>query len=406
MSPTTDRTAGTTKTARPSPSLKSRRNAVLNRRGLGDASRSTMDRPTSTFWWVLAVSTGLILLGLLMVFSSSSVSDLHSGGSPWSTFVQQFVWVGIGTVVMWSMYRFPYKNWRGPFLQTTTLAVVAVNLLVAAKGQLTNGARAWLSIGWIRLQPSEFMKLAMILFFANFIAGRHRGVKVSKVVMWPMFITVCVAAGICGLQNDFGGALIFVGIGLVVMFMASIPPGQLLAGTGLLFLLGLMVMRFASRASQRLLAFFNLEANKSDLGFQVYQALLSIANGGWKGTGIGAGTSKWGYVPLAYSDFIFSVIAEELGIFGVLIVVGGFVALVLLAIQIALNAQDLQGAFIAGGIAAWFGFQAIVNIGGVVGVMPMTGLTLPFLSYGGSSMIASMAAVGLLLNVARYTKRK
>ena len=221
-----------------------------------------------------------------------------------------------------------------------------------------------------------------------------------------MFITVCVACGILGLQGDYGGALIFVGIGLIMMFMASIPLGQLLAGTGLLFVMGLAVMRFASRASQRLLAFLDLEKNKTDLGFQVYQALLSIANGGWKGTGIGAGTGKWGYVPLAYSDFIFSVIAEELGLFGVLVVIGAFTALVMLAVQIALHARDLQGAFIAGGIGAWFGFQAIVNIGGVVGIMPMTGLTLPFLSYGGSSMIASMAAVGLLLNVARYTKRK
>ena len=394
------------KESRPAPSLKARRNAVLTRRGLGDKSRSTMDKPTTTFYLVIALTIGMVLLGLLMVFSSSSVNDLHAGGSAWATFVQQLTWVGVGTVAMWTAYRFPYDRLKGPVLQTITLAVVAVNLIVILKGEITNGAKAWLSVGWVKLQPSEFLKLAMILFFANFISGRHRGVKVGKVVMWPMFATVGIACAILALQGDYGGALIFIGIGLIMMFMASIPVGQLAMGTGMMVLLGAMVLTRASRASRRLLAFLDLEGNKTDLGYQVYQALLSIANGGMKGTGIGAGTGKWGYVPLAYSDFIFSVVAEELGLFGVTAVIGGFAFFVVLSIQIAVHAKDLQGAFIAGGIGAWFGFQAIVNIGGVVGIMPMTGLTLPFLSYGGSSMIASLTAVGLLLNVARYTKRK
>jgi cell division protein FtsW len=174
---------------------------------------------------------------------------------------------------------------------------------------------------------------------------------------------------------------------------------------GFVFVSGVAVLQTAQRASERMMAFMNLEETKSDSGYQVYQSLLSIANGGWSGTGIGSGTSKWGYVPLAYSDFIFAVIAEELGLFGTLMVLGGFLFLVLFGIQVALAASDMHGAFLAGGISAWFGVQAIVNVGGVVGVLPMTGLTLPFLSYGGSSMIASMAAVGLLLNVARYAKK-
>jgi cell division protein FtsW len=190
-----------------------------------------------------------------------------------------------------------------------------------------------------------------------------------------------------------------------MMFMASLPMRHVLFTSGIVFVGGVAVLQLAQRATERMLAFMDLEATKSDSGYQVYQALLSIANGGWGGTGIGSGTSKWGYVPLAYSDFIFSVIAEELGLFGTLMVLGGFLFLVLFGIQVALAASDMHGAFIAGGVSAWFGVQAIVNIGGVVGVLPMTGLTLPFLSYGGSSMIASMAAVGLLLNVARYAKK-
>jgi cell division protein FtsW len=189
------------------------------------------------------------------------------------------------------------------------------------------------------------------------------------------------------------------------MYMSSMPLRQVAATSVGLFFVGVLVLNYAQRASERLLAFLDLEANKATSGYQVYQALLSIANGGWSGTGIGSGTSKWGYVPLAYSDFIFAVIAEELGILGTILVIGGFLLLVFFGIQIALSASDMHGAFIAGGISAWFGIQAIVNIGGVVGMMPMTGLTLPFLSYGGSSMIASLAAIGLLLNVARYAKK-
>jgi cell division protein FtsW len=176
------------------------------------------------------------------------------------------------------------------------------------------------------------------------------------------------------------------------------------ATVGLVGALGILVLTQADNASRRLLAFTDLEGTKSLDGYQVYQALLSIANGGLGGTGIGSGTSKWGYVPLAYSDFIFAVIAEELGMVGTVLVVAGFVALVYFGVQTALGARDMHGALLAGGISAWFAFQAIINIGGIIGVMPMTGLTLPFMSYGGSSLMATLVASGLLLNVARHVK--
>jgi cell division protein FtsW len=284
------------------------------------------------------------------------------------------------------------------------LTVVGLNAAVILKGALVNGARAWLDIGPFRMQPSEFMKIAVVLFCANLLSHRHRSVQITSIVLWPMIAALSVSAGLCVLQKDFGGSLIFGGVVLVMMFIAGLPARQLAATTVSLLFLGILVLNFASNASARMFAFMNLEATKDDTGYQVYQSLLSIANGGWSGTGIGSGTSKWGYVPLAYSDFIFSVIAEEMGIFGSLMVIGGFLALVIFGLQVALSAPDTHGAFIAGGISAWFGVQALVNVGGVVGALPMTGLTLPFLSYGGSSLIASMAAAGLLLNVARDVK--
>jgi cell division protein FtsW len=394
--------------SRRAPSIRERQLEVLRRTGGIDKGRNRLllEKPTPAFWWILVIVASFVLLGLVMVLSSSSVTSLHTGSSAWGMFSRQLIWVGAGFVAMWGMYRMPYENWKNYGLLTvTTLIVAGANLLVVFVGQVTNGAKAWLDIGPFRLQPSEFLKLATILFCANLLAKRHRSVDISSVVMWPMIVVLAITAGLCGLQRDFGSATIFAGFVLMMMYMASLPWKQLLITGGLVALGGVAVLQFAQRASERMLAFLDLEATKSDSGYQVYQSLLSIANGGWSGTGIGSGTSKWGYVPLAYSDFIFSVIAEELGLFGTLMVLGGFLFLVLFGIQVALAATDMHGAFLAGGISAWFGVQAIVNIGGVVGVLPMTGLTLPFLSYGGSSMIASMAAVGLLLNVARYAKK-
>lgn len=391
-----------------SQSLKERRLKVLRRTGLADKqnSRLTLEKPPAAFYWIEIIVFLFISLGLVMVLSSSSVTNLHSGSSAWSMFTKQLVWVGLGAGAGWMTYRQPYNVWKNDkLLFAFSGTIVAMNLVVLAKGQLINGAKAWLDIGPFRFQPSEFMKIATILFCANFLSSRHRAVAVKNVVLYPLLFTVAVTAGLCAAQKDFGSAIIFGGIVLAMMFMSSMPLRQVV-GTfcGMIFG-GILVLKFARRASERLLAFLDLEANKSTSGFQVYQALLSIANGGWSGTGIGSGTSKWGYVPLAYSDFIFAVVAEELGLLGTIMVIGGFILLVFFGIQVALSATDMHGAFIAGGISAWFGIQAIVNIGGVVGVMPMTGLTLPFLSYGGSSMIASMAAVGLLLNVARYAKK-
>ena len=396
----------TTETPRPAPSLKDRRVGVLRRKGSESKNRIALDKPPPAFYWILVIVACFVLLGLVMVLSSSSVTSLHTGSSSWDMFMRQSLWVIVGGCVLWFLSSVPYDTWqKQAIIMWPTIIVVGMNLAVVAKGRVIGGATAWLDIGPFRFQPSEFMKLMAILFAANLLAKRHRAIAIRAIVLWPMLFVMGITCLLCVAQKDYGSAMIFAGTLYAMMVMAGVPFSQLLVTGAGLGVLAAGVLTFAGRASERLLAYLHLEETKEDVGYQVYQALLSIANGGWSGTGIGAGTSKWGYVPLAYSDFIFSVIAEELGILGTVMVIGGFLLLVLLAIQVALSASDLYGAYIAGGVAAWFGIQAIVNIGGVVGVLPMTGLTLPFLSYGGSSMIVSMAAVGLLLNVARYSRR-
>ena len=208
-------------------------------------------------------------------------------------------------------------------------------------------------------------------------------------------------AGVSFVQGDLGSAIVLAAVVLAVGLIAGVPMLHV-ASVGLIGVLGATIEDGSDpRRFNRHAAFRDIEGNKEHLAWQSWQGLLSIANGGMTGSGIGGSNSKLGYLPLAHSDFIFAVIADELGFIGSVAVIGGFALLVWFGIQTALAAPDQFGLILAGGIAAWFGAQAIVNLGGVVGLMPVTGLTLPFFSAGGTSLFTSMVAAGLLLNVAR-----
>lgn len=394
-----------TKELKPTPSLKERRNAVVRGLGREAKSRATMGKVSGTWWAIFLIASGFVMWGLIMVFSSSAVTNLHTGDSPWRILIRQLMWVSVGLAIGLFVYRMPYETWNNTVWMWLVVGTVwFMNAVVIVKGALVNGANAWLDVFGMRIQPSEFMKLSMILLAASVLSVRHRSVQIRQVVLYPMYFVIGVPILLCFLQKDFGGALVFAGIGFVLLFVAGVPGLQLGGTLGIGVLGAALVVKYAGRASDRFTTFWNVEANKEHSGFQVWQSMLSIANGGVFGTGIGSGTSKWGYVPLAYSDFIFAVVAEEMGAGGVILLIGGFIAFAGFGIRVAIRARDRHGSFIAAGITAWFSVQAMVHIGGVVGVMPMTGLTLPFISYGGSSLVASMAATGLLLNVARVTK--
>ena len=386
-------------------SLRQRREAMLARLGLDEKHKMPLKPPTPAFWAILSVTVLFTFLGLIMVLSSSSVVSLHSGGSAWSLFARQCKWAFFGAIGMWGAYKVPYHTWRRQKWLLTFIGIsLVLNMIVPVVGRDINGARAWLQYGNFRLQPSEFMKLATVLFCADFLSKRHKYVAVRQRVLQPMLVVLALTAGLCAVQRDFGTALVFICIVLSLMVFAGIPWDQLGVSSLGVGVAGIGVLLKADNASKRLFAFRNLAETKRLDGYQVYQSLLSIANGGVGGTGIGSGTSKWGYVPLAYSDFVFAVISEELGLIGTTAVIGGYAVLVFYGVHTALRARDMHGAFIAGGISAWFGFQTFVNIGGIVGIIPMTGLTLPFMSYGGSSLMVTMIASGLLLNVARHMK--
>jgi cell division protein FtsW len=373
-------------------------------------ARSSLTRPTgpppTTYYVTGLVVAVFVMLGLVMVLSASSIQQFHKGYSPWRIFNRQAVWAILGTIALYICAKVPYTFWRR-LVVPGLLGATGLMMLpfVPGIGSEVNDARAWVSLGSFSFQPSEFLKLAVLLYCADLLTRRETEMHDLRRTLWP---TICVAAlgsGMCMLQGDLGTAIVLGAIVFAVAFIGGSPLVPM-AGAGAASLGVAMLFVFSSqRRFNRFTAFTDITGNRDHLSYQTYQAMIAIAQGGTTGAGPGRGLNKLGdFLPLAHSDFIFAVIAEELGLIGVIAVVGGFVVLTYCGVQIALAARDRFGMLLAGGIVGWFVVQTIINIGGVIGLMPVTGLTLPFFSAGGSSLFVCMAAVGLLLNVARHTK--
>ncbi|MDJ0770212.1 MAG: putative peptidoglycan glycosyltransferase FtsW [Ilumatobacter sp.] len=359
--------------------------------------------PAPGVYYVILVTVAVfVMLGLVMVLSATSANEVGGDESPYSIFNRQLLWAALGFVAMLVAMRVPYHRWRALVIPGSILAAGAMMLpFVPGVGATINDANSWVRFGSYGFQPSEILKLAAIGFLADLFARHQEELHIPNRGVVPMALVAFGCAGVSFVQGDLGSAIVLAAIVLAVGLVAGVPLLHV-AGVGAVGAVGALVAVVSDpRRFNRLAAFRDIEGNKEHLAWQSWQGLLSIANGGMTGSGIGGSNSKLGYLPLAHSDFIFAVIADELGFIGSVAVVGGFALLVWFGIQTALAAPDQFGLILAGGISAWFGVQAIVNMGGVVGLMPVTGLTLPFFSAGGTSLFISMLAAGLLLNVAR-----
>jgi cell division protein FtsW len=359
--------------------------------------------PSRYFYILAAVLTIFVLLGLVMVMSASSISEVNRGRSPWRIFQRQAMWAGLGLAGLWATMRVPLSVVRASI---APILVACFGLMflpfVPGIGLNVNGARAWVEIGQFTFQPSEFLKLAVLMFSAHLLAKRESEMHLPRRTLFPVLVVGGVAAGFCLAQGDLGSAIVLAAIVFTICFIGGAPLSALgvSGAVGALSALGFALSTPYRR--DRFTAFLDIAAHKDYLSYQTFQAMIALANGGWTGQGVGRGASKLGdYLPLAYSDFIFAVIAEELGFLGVFAVVGGFMVMAYCGMQVALAAPDRFSKLVAGGVVSWFVVQAVINIGGVIGLMPVTGLTLPFFSAGGSSLFATMTATGLLLNVAR-----
>ena len=367
------------------------------RRDRGAAPR----RRPAGFVLLLALTVVLVAIGLVMVLSASSVEALSTYGSSWVFFERQLLWVAIGTVVMAVTMRVDYRTWRRyavPALVVTFVLLFAV--LVPGVGVTVGGSSRWVGFGSFRLQPSELAKLGMVFYLGDVLARRLDRTGEPRSVLKPVMIVFIAAVALVMKQPDMGTALVLSAIVLGVLFSAGMPGrtmGKLAIGAvGAAVVLGMA----EPYRKARLLSFLHPWADRTSSGYQVVQSLVGLGSGGLAGVGLGASRAKWGFLPNAHTDFIFAIIGEELGLLGAVLVVGLFVGFAVLGVRAAARAPDRFGMLLATGVTIWVTAQAVLNIGAVIGVLPVTGVPLPLVSFGGSSLVIVMGAIGILLNVA------
>jgi len=355
--------------------------------------------PTAPALAVLVAA--LCVFGLVMVGSASPVVSLLTYHSPWTIFFRQVLWmvVGIGALLIFA--RIDYRTWRRwsvPLVIGTLCLLLAV--LVPGLGVTAGGSSRWIGFGLLRLQPSELMKLAMVVFAADVVVRRMDRDAPSKQVIAPVMGVLVVSAALIIKQPDMGTAMVLSCIAFGILFMSGVSLTPL---TKVLAAFAVIAVIFAfsdSYRRDRILSFVNPGAHQSGTGYQVWQSLIGLGSGHVFGLGLGGGREKWGTLPNAHTDFIFSVVGEELGLVGAVVVLLLFLALAWYGFRAAGRAPDRFGSLLAVGVTVWITSQAVINIGAVIGVLPVTGIPLPFISFGGSSLVITLAAVGILLNIA------
>lgn len=357
---------------------------------------------------LLLVSTAsLVLIGLAMVLSASSVSAFDRFGSSFLFFNRQAAYAVVGALFLRVAMRMRHQAWQrlsAPLLLVTGTLLVLV--LIPGIGTVAGGSARWLSLGPVTVQPSELAKLAVVVFGATLLTRRLRDIGQPRAVLVPLAL---VMAGVCGLillQPDMGTAVIVLVSAFALAFAAGARLRHLAAAAGTAAALGFAAMYAEAYRWARFVSFLNPWGDPQGDGYQTIQSLIGLGSGGLFGVGLGASRQKWLYVPNAHTDFIYSIIGEELGLLGALLVLGLFATLVYAGVRIALGAGDTFGRLLATGITAWLGLQAVINLGAVTGLLPITGVPLPFVSFGGSSLVVSMAAVGVLASIGRSGRKR
>lgn len=359
-------------------------------------------RPLASYHLVLG-STGLLLaLGLVMVFSASSFTSRSVYGDPYTIFIRQIVWVLIGLAIAFLATRSKIRTIRRLALPLLVAAVVLLVLTyVPGLGVEVNGTRAWLEVSpELRIQPSELAKLALVVWGAHVYARKGAQLRGWSPLAVPY---LPVAGGIVALtvvQSDLGTSLILMSIVLALLWVLGVPAWLFGLGVGVAALVTTYFVTAARHRLERVSVFLDPWQDPDEVGYQSIHAIYALADGGWWGRGLGAGSEKLGRLPEAHTDFIFAIIGEELGLVGTFAVVGLFGVLGFAGIRIAVRARDMFVRLAAAGITAWLVGQAVLNLGSVLGVLPVIGVPLPLVSYGGSALVPVIVAVGLLVRFA------
>lgn len=362
--------------------------------------------PPSTVFGLTVVVLALCAVGLVMVLSASAADAQNLYGTPWYQFQRQALWLVVGALALALAARVDLarvRNVAQPLLWLTGGLLVLVLLPFA--GQTVNGASRWLALGPLTLQPSELAKLALAIFVADLLARRAQRIDDLRLTLVPVLAVLVLIGGLVLFQPNLGTTVILVVMVLGMLWVAGLPAAPLLAVAGVAAGGAAVLAVLAPYRLARLTAFMDPWADRFNTGYQTLQSQAALANGGVTGLGLGQGRAKFGFLPEGHTDFIFSTIGEEFGLIGSLALVGLFVALAYFGTRVALASTDPFRMVLAAGITIWITVQALVNLGAVVGVLPITGVPLPLVSAGGSSLVVTMAACGILLNIARTARR-
>jgi len=350
--------------------------------------------------WLLIAVLALQCIGVVMVDSASAFLAARYTGDAGYYFQRELMWVSLGIIAMFVTMRIDYRFWRRLSL-AGMLVILPLLVIVLLVGVSVYGASRWLTIGtFFGFQPSELTKLVLALYIADWLARKGNQVGTFLYGLTPFVILVGIVLGLVMLERDMGTAIIIAGIAVAMFFTAGANIAQfllaLLAG-GLIFLKEALQGYRYYRWS-----FLDPFHDVTNVNLQLYQALLALGSGNWFGVGLGASRQKTGYLPFPYTDSIFPIIGEEAGFVACAVIVALFLFLAFRGFRLARRTQDLYGALLATGITTWLTLQAFVNIGANTATIPYTGVPLPFISFGGSSAVVSLAAVGILLNISRY----
>ena len=352
---------------------------------------------------ILVITLILVTVGTAMIYSSSSILAMERFKDAQYFLKKQlfFVFIGMGAMVLLTKLDYHrLKKWAYPGIILSVILLLLI--FIPYVGIRAGGARRWLNLVFFSFQVTEMVKICIILFLAHFLTRKMNYLKsFSRGILVPLLVTFFII-GLIALEPDFGTAVIIAMILMLMLFLAGCRMRHLAGLTALLIPAAIWMVMFKSYRLDRLKVFLNPWNDPGNKGFQIIQSLLSFGSGGTFGVGIGDGMQKLFYLPEPHTDFILSVIAEESGFVGVVLVIFLFTVLIVRGFMVAFRAPDLFGTLLAAGLTMVLAMEVFINIAGVMGLIPLKGLTLPFLSYGGTSLIMSLVAVGILLNISSH----
>lgn len=361
-------------------------------------------RSAPDVWMIVSIAL-ILAIGIIMVYSASAVLAFHEFGDRYYYVKRQLLFAGLGVCALIFTMNMNYLVWRKwAKIALIICFVLLVIVLIPGVGVVRGGARSWLGISSFGIQPSEFMKLAMILFLAKWLSEKQQTITLFVKGLLPPLGMALLAFGLIMLQPDLGSGAVMVAASLLLIFTAGAQLKHLglLALAGAAGLVGLILA--APYRLQRISGFLDPWADPLGSGYQIIQSLYAIGPGGLVGLGLGMSRQKFSYLPEPQTDFIFSIVAEELGFIGGSALIVLFMIVIWRGIRTAIYAPDTFGSLLAVGITSIIGVQVLINIGVVIGMMPVTGITLPLVSYGGSSLTLLLTSLGILLNISRYSR--